>query len=246
MRLIPSIDLRGGFSVRLLRGDFGAETRYEEAPQEVAARYHAMGVRLLHVVDLDGARDGRIANRATIEALVRDAGLAVQVGGGVRDASVVEDLLSLGVARVVVGSAAVERSVEVAGWLARWGTERVVLALDVRVDEDGVPRVQTRGWTAASKLSLWEALEPFAAARDLRVLCTDIACDGALTGPNLALYATAAERFPEVRWQASGGVRDAADLHALAALGVDAAISGKAMLEQKISLEELSPFLPNE
>lgn len=246
MRLIPSIDLRGGLSVRLLRGDFGAETRYEEAPLEVAQRYQAMGVRRLHVVDLDGARDGQIANRATIAALLAQTGLALQVGGGVRNAEVVDDLLALGVQRVVVGSAAVERADEVASWLARWGAARVVLALDVRLDEAGVPRVQTRGWTAATRLSLWDALTPFVAVNELHVLCTDIACDGALTGPNLALYAEAAERFPQVRWQASGGVRNAADLAALAALGVDAAISGKAMLEQKISPEELAPFLPNE
>jgi phosphoribosylformimino-5-aminoimidazole carboxamide ribotide isomerase len=252
MRLIPSIDLRGGFSVRLLRGDFGAETRYEEAPLEVAARYRAMGVRVLHVVDLDGARDGRVANRATVRALAQQPGLALQVGGGVRDASVVDDLLSLGVARVVVGSAAVERPDEVASWLSRWGAAKVVLALDVRADEQGMPRVHTRGWTAATQLSLWDALRPFAevgaaaSSTGLTVLCTDIACDGALTGPNLALYTEAVQRFPQVRWQASGGVRSAADLGALAALGVDAAISGKAMLEHKISREELSPFLPNE
>lgn len=246
MRLIPSIDLRGGFSVRLLRGDFGAETRYEESPLVVAARYRALGVRLLHVVDLDGARDGCIANRATIAALIEAGGLGLQVGGGVRDAAVAEDLLSLGVTRVVVGSAAVERPHEVASWIARWGVERVVLALDVRIDAGGTPRVQTRGWTESSGQSLWEVLAPFAGATGLAVLCTDIACDGAATGPNVALYRDAAERFPSVRWQASGGVRSADDLHALAAVGVDAAISGKAMLERKMTNEELTPFLPNE
>jgi phosphoribosylformimino-5-aminoimidazole carboxamide ribotide isomerase len=157
----------------------------------------------------------------------------------------VDALLQLGAARVVVGSAAAERPDAVAAWLRHFGGERLCLAFDVRVDAAGVPRVQTRGWQQATSLSLWDAVAAFT-AEDLRhVLCTDIDRDGALAGPNLALYQEAHSRFPQIRWQASGGIAHGAELVALAATGVAAAISGKALLEQRIPVEELRPFLPN-
>ncbi|HEV7985278.1 MAG TPA: 1-(5-phosphoribosyl)-5-[(5-phosphoribosylamino)methylideneamino] imidazole-4-carboxamide isomerase [Steroidobacteraceae bacterium] len=249
MLLIPAIDLRGGACVRLLKGDFAAETRYPADAHELLARYRALGAGWLHLVDLDGARDGARGNHALIQTLAQQPAderpLRLQVGGGVRSASDIDALLKLGVARVVVGSAAAERPAEVTGWLQRHGPERICLAFDVRLDADGVPRVQTRGWRQATSLSLWDAVAAFA-DQDLRhVLCTDIDRDGALAGPNLALYREAQRRFPRVRWQASGGIAQGADLGALAATGVAAAISGKALLEQRLSVEELRPFLPN-
>lgn len=243
MLLIPSIDLRHGRCVRLLKGDFAAETRYELEPHELLGRYRALGASWLHVVDLDGAKDGALANRAIIVALASQPAVSVQVGGGVRSAETAHDLLGHGVDRVVVGSAAIERPSEVAGWIAHFGPERVCLAFDVRVDAAHVPRVRTRGWTEGGTLSLWEAVEPFRACGLRHVLCTDIDRDGALGGPNLELYREALERFPELAWQASGGVRDAADLTALAGTGISAAVSGKALLEERMTPEELRPFL---
>lgn len=245
MQLIPSIDLRGGRTVRLLRGDFDQETRYEEAPLEVARRFHAFGARILHVVDLDGARGQGEDNRAIVHELAAKSGLELQVGGGVRTAEAIGDLLEHGVTRVVIGSLAVEQPARVREWLERWGTERIVLALDVRLDDSDTPFVQTRGWTAATATSLWAALEPYADLGAVQVLCTDIGRDGAMLGPNVELYAAAVQRFPAVLWQASGGVRSAADLHALAALGMSGAISGKALVEDRIPHQELLPFLPN-
>ena len=245
MLLIPAIDLRGGRCVRLRQGDFAAETQYGDDPVAMALRWQGEGARRLHVVDLDGARNGVTANRSLVSKLASQAGLRLQVGGGVRSSAIIDDLLASGVDRVVVGSAAVERPVEVANWIARFGSERVCLAFDVQLDREGEPRVRTRGWTETTGLSLWRAIEPFAPHGLKHVLCTDIARDGALTGPNLSLYAEATRRFPGLAWQASGGVRDAADLAALAASGVAAAVSGKALLEERISSEELRPFLPN-
>lgn len=245
MLLIPAIDLRGGRCVRLLQGDFGAETRYELEPHELLLRYRALGASWLHVVDLDGARDGMLANRAVIVALASQRAVNLQVGGGVRSAAVVDDLLRHGVDRVVVGSAAVERPEEVCGWFERFGAERICLALDVRRGPDGVPRVHTRGWMQRTSLSLWEVIEPYLPLGLHHVLCTDIERDGALTGPSLELYREARRRFPQLAWQASGGVRSAADLGALAQLGVAAAVSGKALLEERITPEELRPFLPD-
>jgi len=243
MLLIPSIDLRGGRCVRLLKGDFAAETRYDFDPLALLARYQSFGAPWLHIVDLDGARDGLLANRAIIATLAQQPGIALQVGGGVRSRDVVEDLLQLGVARVAVGSAAVEQGDEVARWLGDFGAERVCLAFDVRHDAQGTPRLHTRGWREATALSLWDAVERFQAHGLRHVLCTDIERDGALAGPNVALYAEAARRFPQVRWQASGGVAGIADLKALAAIGAAAAVSGKALLEDRLPIEELQPFL---
>jgi phosphoribosylformimino-5-aminoimidazole carboxamide ribotide isomerase len=243
MLLIPSIDLRGGRCVRLLRGDFAAETRYDTAPDTLLERYAALGAPWLHVVDLDGARDGRLANRDVLLALAARNLLRIQVGGGVRSAAVVDDLLEHGVARVVVGSAAVEASAEVQQWFTRHGAERICLAFDVRLDADGTPCVTTRGWTEQTRLSLWDAVERFAAHGLKHVLCTDVAQDGAMQGPNFALYAECRRRYPNIAWQASGGVRDADDLASLRALGVTAAISGKALLEGTMAESDLRRYL---
>jgi phosphoribosylformimino-5-aminoimidazole carboxamide ribotide isomerase len=245
MLLIPSIDLRGGACVRLLRGDFDAETRYEADAQTLLERYRALGASWLHVVDLDGARDGSEGNRTLILALAARRALRLQVGGGVRDAPDIEALLAGGIDRVVIGSAAAERPAQVAGWLRQYGPERLCLAFDVRLDAAGVPRLQTRGWRQATSLSLWDALTPYLEAGLRHVLCTDVARDGALAGPNLTLYREAQRGFPQIHWQASGGIADGADLEALAAAGIAAAISGKALLEQRLSIGELRPFLPN-
>jgi len=244
MLLIPSIDLRGGHCVRLLRGNFAAETRYELEPHALLQRYRALGASWLHVVDLDGARDAALANRGIIAALAGQQAVRLQVGGGIREGGDVATLLGHGVARVVIGSAAVERPAEVRGWLQRLGPERICLAFDVHFDATGVPRLRTRGWCEATGVSLWDAIEEYLDAGLRHVLCTDIERDGALTGPNLALYAEAVHRHPGVAWQASGGVAGAADLRALAATGVAAAISGKALLEERIAPEEMQPYLP--
>jgi phosphoribosylformimino-5-aminoimidazole carboxamide ribotide isomerase len=243
MLLIPAIDLRHGRCVRLFQGDFAAETRYEHEPAELLQRYRGLGAQWLHVVDLDGAKDGVLANRSIVVALASQRAPRLQVGGGVRSAATVEDLLRQGVGRVVVGSAAVEDPEAVEDWIDSFGSERICVAFDVRLDEQGVPRVRTRGWTEGGALSLWDAIARFPSGRIKHLLCTDIERDGALTGPNLDLYREAVCRFPNLAWQASGGVSSASDLAQLAKLGVAGAVSGKALLEERITSEELRPFL---
>jgi phosphoribosylformimino-5-aminoimidazole carboxamide ribotide isomerase len=245
MRLIPAIDVRAGRCVRLYQGDFAAETRYAADPAQLLRRYQALGARWLHVVDLDGARDGARANGAVIAGLASLDTLDLQVGGGVRSSQAIQELLDAGVARVVIGSAALERPNQVARWLGRFGAERLCLAFDVRAETGAEARVHTQGWTQDSGVSLWAAIGRYAPGSVRHILCTDIGRDGALTGPNLDLYRTAVARFPDLAWQASGGVRDAADLAALARIGVTAAVSGTALLEERISCEELRPFLPD-
>ena len=245
MRLIPAIDLRGGRCVRLFKGDFAAETRYDAEPPELLARYRGIGADWLHVVDLDGARNGSSGNRSVIAELAAEHGIKLQVGGGLRNAAAVQQMLDLGAARAVVGSAALTEPDEVRNWLRHFGGERIALAFDVRLDDGGIPCLATHGWLRQSTLSLWRAVEDFIDAGLEHVLCTDVGRDGALTGPNVDLYTEAVRRYPQLAWQASGGVRDARDLHVLADCGAAAAISGKALLELRIPIEELGPFLPN-
>jgi phosphoribosylformimino-5-aminoimidazole carboxamide ribotide isomerase len=243
MRLIPSIDLRGGHCVRLLKGEFHAETRYEIDPRELLARYADAGVRWLHLVDLDGARDGTPGNRELIRQMAGQQRIRIQLGGGLRNRALAEEAFANGVSRAVIGSAAVENPALLRELLAAHGAEAVCLAIDVRVDTGGTPRVRTRGWVQEHPLSLWELLESFADAPLKHVLCTDIERDGALGGPSVELYAQAQQRFPRIAWQASGGISSAADLARLDAMGLAAAISGKALLEGRIKLEELQPYL---
>jgi len=246
MQLIPAIDLRGGRVVRLFQGQFDAETVYAEDPVSVLDAYFDLGARLVHVVDLDGARAGAQGNAAAIARLAASRRVALQVGGGVRDRGTVARMLDTGVARVVVGSAAVAQAQEVASWFGTFGADRIVLAFDVRLDDAGSPCLATHGWERQTAHSLWDAVARFVPHGLRQVLCTDVARDGALSGPNLALYVEAVRRFPDVAWQASGGVRDAADLRALASAGVAGAVSGRALLEGRMQPGELAPFLRSE
>jgi phosphoribosylformimino-5-aminoimidazole carboxamide ribotide isomerase len=245
MRLIPAIDLRAGHCVRLLHGDFEAETVYPTDPYSLLTKYREAGADWLHIVDLDGARDGSLGNRAIIVDLAAAKALNLQVGGGLRNTAALAQMLDTGVGRAVVGSAAIAQVEQVQEWLAHFGPERLTLAFDVSIDDSGVPRVMTHGWQRQSEHSLWNALDNYAASQLKHVLCTDVGRDGALTGPNVELYREAVLRYPQIEWQASGGIRNAHDLHALSQAGAAAAISGKALLENLIPLEELQPFLPN-
>jgi phosphoribosylformimino-5-aminoimidazole carboxamide ribotide isomerase len=245
MQLIPAIDLRSGSCVRLLHGDFDAETRYKADAPTLLAKYRSLGAEWLHVVDLDGARDGSLTNRPLIMQLASQRALKLQVGGGLRNTAALAQILDAGAARAVVGSAALTHLDQVQEWIKHFGPERLTLAFDVSIDDDGVPRVMTHGWQYQSEHTLWSAVGLYTATGLKHVLCTDVGRDGALTGPNLGLYAEAVRRHPQIEWQASGGIRHAHDLHALVDTGCAAAISGKALLEDLIPLEELQPFLPN-
>ncbi|MDP9008539.1 MAG: 1-(5-phosphoribosyl)-5-[(5-phosphoribosylamino)methylideneamino] imidazole-4-carboxamide isomerase [Pseudomonadota bacterium] len=245
MQLIPAIDLRDGRCVRLLHGDFDAETRYPTDAKTLLAKYRDLGADWLHIVDLDGARGGIEDNRAIILQLAAQKAVNLQVGGGLRNTAALTQMLDAGVARGVIGSAALTQAEQVQAWLKHFGPDRLTLAFDVSVDDDGVPRVMTHGWQRQSDLSLWSAVDYYSSSALKHVLCTDVGRDGALTGPNVSLYDEAVRRYPQMQWQASGGIRNAHDLHALAKVGAAAAISGKALLEDLIPIEELQSFLPN-
>jgi phosphoribosylformimino-5-aminoimidazole carboxamide ribotide isomerase len=244
VELIPAIDIRNGRCVRLLHGEFDLETRYEFDPRDLARNYRAGGARWLHIVDLDGAASGERGNARLVQKIAAAADLKIQLGGGIRSQQSLIEALAVA-DRVVIGSLAVSEPDRVAGWMAEYGPDRIVLGLDVRLDDQGHAFVTTHGWTEASDLALDAAIDRYVLAGLKHVLCTDVARDGALTGPNVALYRRVQADWPAIELQASGGIREAADLEQLAAAGVAAAISGKALLENRIRFEEIRPFLPN-
>jgi phosphoribosylformimino-5-aminoimidazole carboxamide ribotide isomerase len=246
MIVIPAIDLKDGSYVRLQQGDFNRQTHYGDDPVGLARRYREIGFNCLHVVDLDGAQSGEQKHRGIVSDMVQKSGLSVQLGGGIRSRESVGQWLDSGVARCVVGSVAVTDPQEVADWLTAFGAERIVLALDVQTDGVRPPLLATHGWVRTSDLTLWECLDGYRRVGLRHVLCTDIGHDGTLSGPNVELYRDLRCRYPEIELQASGGVRDLADLEELSALGCAAAITGRALLDGRLTAEDVSSFLRNE
>lgn len=235
--IMPAIDLRGGRVVRLRQGDYARETVFPQDPVSLARQYAGAGARWLHVVDLDGARTGRFANLSIIRALVAEGGLQVQAGGGVRLEMDAERLYAAGVMRVVVGSMAVTDPASTVRWLQRFGPERVTLALDVRWHR-GAWCLPVYGWTVDAGVRLDALLARYVAAGARHVLCTDIARDGTLGGFNLGLYRDLRRLAPTLAVQASGGVRSVKDIRAVRALGVRGVVLGRALLEDRFTLED--------
>jgi phosphoribosylformimino-5-aminoimidazole carboxamide ribotide isomerase len=243
MKVIPAIDLKDGSCVRLYRGEFDRKTEYSKDPVAVGMRFESLGFADLHLVDLDGARSGKQQNEAIVRALAGATGLKIQLGGGIRDEQTVAKWLNAGVDRCVVGSVAVTDPQRVRKWFGRFGADRIVLALDVRLREDGTPMLATHGWTQDADSTLWDVLEDYQQTGLEHVLCTDISRDGAMTGPGVELYVEFLQRFPGIKLQASGGVRNLRDLETLRDVGATAAITGRALLDGRISREEIASFL---
>ena len=242
MRIIPAIDLKDGVCVRLLQGDFEKTTEYSAAPAEIGQRFSALAVDDLHIVDLDGARTGTQQNHLIVTEIIAQTGLTVQLGGGIRERDDVVRWLAAGVTRCVVGSVAIKKSDTVQQWLGEFGADAIVLALDVKLNESGVPMLTTQGWTEDSDVSLWDCIDNYRDVGVRHVLCTDVARDGAMTGPNFNLYGDILARYPGLSLQASGGVRNIKDLYKLRDLGIPAAITGRALLDGKISATEVASF----
>jgi phosphoribosylformimino-5-aminoimidazole carboxamide ribotide isomerase len=232
MIIYPAMDLMGGRCVRLAQGRFDDATVYSANPAEGLAGFARDGATWAHVVDLDGARAREPRQHDLIATLAASAPLKLQVAGGFREAGQIERMLDAGVGRVVIGSLAVSDPDRVNAFIARFGGERITLALDVNIEE-GEPMVATAGWTESSRLSLWDVAARYPEGRHL--LVTDISRDGMLTGPNLPLLEQVVERLPAMAVQASGGVASLDDLRILPTAG---AIVGKALWEGRIDLSE--------
>ena len=244
MDIYPAIDLLDGRCVRLWKGQFDKTTFFDERPSDIARRYAAAGAHVLHLIDLDGARAGVPVNLDTLRLIAGDSSeISIQWGGGLRTAASVESALVAGAARVIVGSAAVSDPGLVGSWVRTFGTERIVVALDVRpsVSADGETRYMpaVSGWAEASTRALWSLVDELTALGVTHFLSTDIEKDGTKTGPNFDLYQQFVDRYPSLRVQASGGVSSAADLGALEVVGVDAVVVGRTLLDGTLNAEAL-------
>lgn len=244
--IIPAIDLIDGCVVRLHQGDYGARRDYGEDPLARLQRYQASGAQLLHIVDLTGAKDPKARQIPLLRELLSNLSIPVQTGGGIRSADDVRSLLDAGAARVVVGSAAVKRTDEVAGWMKTFGADKLVLALDVRINKAGNAEVAVSGWQENSGVLMDDLIRAFEPAGLRYVLTTDISKDGTLAGPNTALYAKLAQTFPNIDFQASGGIGSLDDIRAVSHTGAAGVIVGRALLEGKFTLEEAIECWPNE
>lgn len=236
--LYPAIDVRDGQVVRLHQGDYARETRYAPTPRDLAAQYALDGATWLHLVDLDAARSGGYTLAPLLREIATIAGLRVQTGGGVRGEDDVAAILDAGASRVVVGSLAVREPDRVLRWIARFGAEHITVALDARRDAQGAWRLPVVGWTQDSGVSLESLVMRFADGGLRHLLCTDIDRDGTLAGPNLDLYRHLVALAPGVSVQASGGVRDVADIAATRTVGCAGAVLGKALLEGAFGLSD--------
>ncbi|MCX2920824.1 1-(5-phosphoribosyl)-5-[(5-phosphoribosylamino)methylideneamino]imidazole-4-carboxamide isomerase [Stenotrophomonas rhizophila] len=233
----PALDIREGRVVRLLQGDYAQQTTYGDDPLPRAQAFAAAGASWMHLVDLDAARAGGYTLAPLLAAIAAQTGLKVQTGGGVRSRDDVARILDAGAARVVVGSVSVREPDTVIGWLREFGPDRLTIALDARQAEDGRWLLPVHGWTETAEDTLEVLAQRYAEAGMQHLLCTDIARDGMLSGPNIDLYQHLARLLPGVAVQASGGVRDAQDVAQAKAVGCGGAILGKALLEGRMTLE---------
>lgn len=251
IRIVPAIDLIGGRCVRLTRGDYATKKVYDASPVETARRYADCGVQRIHLVDLDGAKASQPCNLAVLEQIAAAVSVELEWGGGIATTDDVERVFSAGATHAIVGSVAALQPERFEEWLSRWGS-RMILGADARQTEGRpVPlvkesdplarwRVAVKGWQEEAPLSLDAILRRFA-GRELReAIVTDIGRDGMLQGPTTGLYVQLQAAFPQVTFTVSGGVSSMDDIRALDAAGLQKAIVGKALYENRITLKDIA------
>ncbi len=236
--IFPAIDLMDGGCVRLYKGDFNQRTDYAASPLDVAKSYAKAGAEWMHIVDLDGAKHGKTEQAELIMKIAQESGLRVQTGGGLRELSQIQRLINGGVERAVIGSLAVTNPQMVKFWISEVGPEKICVALDVNIGEDGEPYPATRGWTEAGERTLWHVLDDYMGTGLKTILVTDIGRDGVLGGSNDALYKKIMTDYPSLNLITSGGVGTLGHVKKLKKLKPYGIIIGKALYEEKFTLEE--------
>lgn len=233
MRIIPSIDILHGKCVRLIQGDFEKVKIYNGEPLTVALQFQDADLEYLHLVDLEGAKMGKVINWDVITELQEKTALQIDFGGGVKTEADVERLLELDI-QINIGSLAITEPEKFIHWLDLYGSENFILSADVR-DEN----IMINGWLESTGLRLYDLVDQYIQHGLEYITCTDIRLDGMLSGPNFDLYKNLKTRFPKLKINASGGVTSLNDLKTLKSLSIDGAIIGKALYEQRIKLGDL-------
>lgn len=238
MEIIPAIDIIDGKCVRLTQGDFAQKTIYDSEPLELAKMYEAIGIRRLHLVDLDGAKQGKVQNIHVLEQIANQTKLIIDFGGGLKSDKDLEMIFNAGASIAAIGSMAVKEPALFQSWLKQYGSEKIMLGADVR-DE----KIAVNGWLTQTDLSVFELIQSNIEAGLKTIFCTDISRDGLLRGPSVELYKKIIQEFSGLNLIASGGVSSVDDLKVLQKIGCSGVIIGKAIYEEKIKLDELKPFL---
>jgi phosphoribosylformimino-5-aminoimidazole carboxamide ribotide isomerase len=237
MEIIPAIDIINGKCVRLTKGDYAQQKIYNENPLEVAKQFEDAGIKRLHIVDLDGAKAGKIINIQVLETIAVNTKLIIDFGGGVKNITDVGNILNAGAAIVTIGSLAVKHPEILEEWLLEFGTDKFLIGADV-LDE----KIKISGWLEDGGVGIFTFIGKMLALGVQNIFCTDISKDGVMEGPSIDLYKKIMEEHAEVNLIASGGVSKIEDVIQLKEIGCKGAIIGKAIYEGKISLEQLITY----
>jgi len=237
MQIIPAIDIINGKCVRLTQGDYRQQKVYAEDPLEVAKQFEAVGLKRLHLVDLDGAKAKQIVNQEVLNKIHNNTNLKIDFGGGIKTDEDIKIAFETGATQVTVGTIAVKSPKIFLGWLKQYGPEKLILGADVK---DGF--IATHGWKEVSEMKILTFLDYYLKEGIEYVLCTDISKDGMLKGSSVGLYEKIIHAFPTIKLIASGGVSTLEELKILESIGCHGAIIGKAIYEGKLLLEDLKLF----
>ena len=237
MQLIPAIDIIEGKCVRLTEGDYAQKIIYNEDPLEVAKTFEGIGLKRLHLVDLDGAKAGEVVNWKVLEKIANKTGLTIDFGGGIKTEVTLKTVLNTGATFATIGSLAVKSPLVFEEWLSRFGAQTFLLGADVYEE-----KIAIGGWIEKTNIDIIAFVQSYMDKGVSQIFCTDIQKDGKLQGPSIELYKKIIKQFPTLQLIASGGVSQLLDLEALRTIVCSGAIVGKAIYENKISLKQLSDF----
>jgi len=238
IEIIPAIDVIDGKCVRLSQGDYDTKKIYNESPVEVAKEFEASGIQRLHMVDLDGAKQGKIINLKTLEAVASQTTLKIDFGGGIKKTQDVESVLNAGATFFNIGSIAVKQPELVETWIQQFGAEKILLGADVKEEN-----IMIGGWLQSANINIIDYISAYIKKGIQNIFCTDISKDGLLQGTSTALYKKILEAFPQLHLIASGGVTVIEDVDELNTIGCCGVIIGKALYEGRIKMDELKKYL---
>ncbi|QIE01859.1 1-(5-phosphoribosyl)-5-[(5-phosphoribosylamino)methylideneamino]imidazole-4-carboxamide isomerase [Buchnera aphidicola] len=236
--IIPAFDIINNQVVRLYQGNYLNQKKYNINLINYLTEYKSKGVKIVHLVDLDGAKDQKNRQIKLFHQILSSTNISIQIGGGIRTNKDINELLTLGVKRVVIGSSCIQNKEKIKEWLEIYGPDAIVLALDIQINSKYRKEIYINGWIKKTNFILEEIIEYFLPSGLKHVLCTDISKDGTLLGPNIQLYQEISNNFQTISFQASGGISTSKDIIELRKTGVKSVIIGRSLLERKFTIEE--------